>query len=92
MRGGLRHYVIFIACLILGVGALTAISASSQALRDGLAVGHFYRVGNQTVAGSKGKIIPQVFIAAEVDLAGEMFMPRRGDEEVNMRRTVAVAA
>ena len=34
------------------------------ALRDGLAVGHFYRVGNQTVAGSKGKIIPQIFIAA----------------------------
>lgn len=37
LRGGLRHYVIFIACLVLGVGALTAISASSQALRDGLA-------------------------------------------------------
>ena len=62
------------------------------ALRDSLAVRHFNRVGNQTVAGGEGKIIPQVFIAAEVDLAGEMFMPRRGDEEVNMRRTVAVAA
>jgi hypothetical protein len=62
------------------------------ALRDGLAVGHFYRVGNQTVAGGKGKIIPQVFIAAEVNLAGQMLMARRGDEEVNVRRTVAVAA
>ena len=62
------------------------------ALLDGLAVAHFYRVGNQTVAGSKGKIIPQIFIAAEVNLAGQMLIARGGDEEVNVRRTVAVAA
>lgn len=51
------------------------------ALRDDLAVGHFYRIGNQAVAGGKGKIVPQVFIAIEVNLAGQMFMTRRGDEK-----------
>lgn len=61
------------------------------ALRDDLAVGHFYRIGNQAVAGGKGKIVPQVFIAIEVNLAGQMFMTRRGDEKVNVRRTVTVA-
>lgn len=36
LRGALRHYVVFIACLVLGVGALVAISSTSRLLRDGL--------------------------------------------------------
>jgi putative ABC transport system permease protein len=37
LRGGLRSFGVFIACLMLGVMALAAVSATSRALRDGLA-------------------------------------------------------
>ena len=59
-------------------------------LLNKLAVADFYRIGNQAVAGSEREIIPQVFVAVEIDLAGQMFMTRRGNEEMDMRRTVTV--
>ena len=37
LRGGVRSFGVFIACLMLGVMALAAVSATSRALRDGLA-------------------------------------------------------
>ncbi|WP_294534141.1 FtsX-like permease family protein [uncultured Rhodoblastus sp.] len=37
LRGGLRFYGVFIACLVLGVTALVGVAATSRALRDGLA-------------------------------------------------------
>lgn len=37
LRGGVRSFGVFIACLMLGVLALAAVSATSRALRDGLA-------------------------------------------------------
>lgn len=37
------------------------------------AVGNFNRVGNQLFAGGKGKIVPQILIAIEVNLGRQMF-------------------
>jgi putative ABC transport system permease protein len=37
LRGGLRSFGVFIACLLLGVMALAAVAAASRAMRDGLA-------------------------------------------------------
>ncbi|VTN08769.1 Uncharacterised protein [Raoultella terrigena] len=41
-------------------------------LLDKLAIGDFNRVGDQPVAGSKCEVIPQVFIAIEVNLTGAL--------------------
>ncbi|WP_374547313.1 ABC transporter permease [Rhodoblastus sp.] len=37
LRGGLRSYGVFIACLVLGVMAIVGVDATSRAFRDGLA-------------------------------------------------------
>ncbi len=37
LRGGLRFYGVFVACLVLGVMAIVGVAATSHALRDGLA-------------------------------------------------------
>jgi putative ABC transport system permease protein len=37
LRGGLRFYGIFIACLVLGVTALVGVAATSRAFREGMA-------------------------------------------------------
>lgn len=37
LRGGLRFYGVFIACLVLGIMAIVGVDASSRAFRDGLA-------------------------------------------------------
>jgi putative ABC transport system permease protein len=37
LRGGLKSFGVFIACLALGVMALAAVAATSRAMRDGLA-------------------------------------------------------
>jgi len=37
LRGGLKSFGVFIACLTLGVMALAAVAATSRAMRDGLA-------------------------------------------------------
>ena len=37
LRGGLRYYGVFIACLVLGVMAIVGVAATSRAFRDGLA-------------------------------------------------------
>ncbi|MBB4197311.1 putative ABC transport system permease protein [Rhodoblastus sphagnicola] len=37
LRGGLRSFGVFIACLAIGVMALAAVAATSRAMRDGLA-------------------------------------------------------
>ena len=36
LRGGLRGFVIFLACLALGVGAIAAVGSVSQSMLDGL--------------------------------------------------------
>jgi putative ABC transport system permease protein len=36
MRGGLRGFYIFIACIALGVGAISGVNSVSQAISDGL--------------------------------------------------------
>jgi putative ABC transport system permease protein len=37
LRGGLRFYGVFIACLVLGVMAIVGVEATARAFRDGLA-------------------------------------------------------
>ena len=37
LRGGLRFYGVFIACLVLGVMAIVGVGATSRAFREGLA-------------------------------------------------------
>ena len=37
LRGGLRFYGVFIACLVLGIMAIVGVDATSRAFRDGLA-------------------------------------------------------
>jgi putative ABC transport system permease protein len=37
LRGGLRHYGIFIACIVLGVMAIVGVDATARAFREGLA-------------------------------------------------------
>ena len=48
--------------------------------------------GDQLVTGGVGKIVMQVLITVEVDLSSEVAMIRRRNKEVNMRRTLAMAA
>ena len=48
--------------------------------------------GDQLVTGGVGKIVMQVLITVEVDLSGEVAMIRRRNKEVDMRRTLAMAA
>src|SRR5690606_3371969 len=48
-------------------------------------------VADQAVTGGVGEVVPQVHIAGQVDLGGQVTMTRRGDEEVDMRRTLAMA-
>lgn len=47
---------------------------------------------NQLVAGRIGEIVVQVRVAGQVDLRGQVAMPRCGNEEVDMRRALAVPA
>src|SRR5471030_2191377 len=47
-------------------------------------------LGNQLIAGGVGEIVMQVFVARQVDLRGQVAMVRRRNEEVNMRRTLAM--
>ena len=37
MRGGLRGFAVFIACLALGVAAISGVSSFARSLSDGLA-------------------------------------------------------
>ena len=37
LRGGLKNYGVFIACLVLGVTAIVGVAATSRALREGMA-------------------------------------------------------
>ena len=45
---------------------------------------------DQLVTGGVGEIVVQVLIAVEVDLCGQVTMIRRRDEEMHVRRTLAV--
>lgn len=55
-------------------------------------IADFHRVGNQTITGSEGEIIPQILVTVQVDLTGQVLKARRRDKEVDVRRAVAVAA
>jgi hypothetical protein len=46
---------------------------------------------HELITGGGGEIVIEVPIACQVDLGSEMTMTGRGDEEVNMRWTLAVA-
>lgn len=47
--------------------------------------------GDQIFAGVESKIVAKIFIAVYVDLGCQMAMARSRDEEVHMRRTLAMA-
>ena len=56
MRGGLRGFSVFIACLALGVMVITAVGALSDALRSGLAAqGETILGGDATVSRTHSK-------------------------------------
>ena len=61
-------------------------------LMDLCGVGHALDRWDQVVARAEGKVIVQVLVAINVDLRGELTVARRGDEEVDVRRPLAVAA
>ncbi|MNF84434.1 hypothetical protein D3C84_667950 [compost metagenome] len=48
--------------------------------------------GDQLVTGGVGEIVVQVLFAIEVDLGGQVAMIRRGNEEVHVRRALAMTA
>lgn len=50
------------------------------------------QVADQPIAGGIGEVVPQVAVARQVDLGGQVAMAGRRDEEVNVRRPLAVAA
>lgn len=50
------------------------------------------QVADQPIAGGVGEVVPQVLVARQVDLGGQVAMAGRRDEEVDVRRTLAVAA
>jgi hypothetical protein len=69
----------------------------SERLRQALGVdlGRIADAGHrrhQAFAAGKGKVVPQVFVAVDVDLGGQLAVLRRADEEVDVRRAAAVAA
>nr|GEU28163.1 hypothetical protein [Tanacetum cinerariifolium] len=47
---------------------------------------------HQAFAAGKGKVVPQEFVAVDVDLRGQLAAAGGADEEMNVGRTVAVAA
>lgn len=49
-------------------------------------------VGDEFVAGGVGEVVVQVFVAGQVDLGGQVTMAGGGNEEVDVRRALAVAA
>src|SRR5690606_12725433 len=49
-------------------------------------------IADQAFAGGVGEVVPQVLVAGQVDLGGQVTMAGRRDEEVDVRRTLAVAA
>ena len=63
-----------------------------------VALGDFGRVldplggDNQLFAGGKGEVVKGVGVARQVDLGGQVLVTGGGNEVVNMRRALAVAA
>src|SRR3990167_1884341 len=49
-------------------------------------------VADQAIAGGVGEVVPQVLLAGQVDLGGQVAVARGGDKEVDMCRALAVAA
>ena len=43
-------------------------------------------VADQTIARGVSEVVPEVLVASQVDLRGQVTMARRGDEEMNVRR------
>ena len=59
---------------------------------DAHGVGHLLDRRDQFVAGREGEVVVQVLVAVDVDLRRELPVAGRRDEEVDMRRPVAVTA
>ncbi len=85
LRGGLRSYGVFIACLLLGVMALSAVAATSRALREGLAQQGAALVGGD-LSFSRAQGTPtgdqRAFLAARgrlSEIVGLRSMARRSD-------------
>ncbi|MNJ71048.1 hypothetical protein D3C77_675510 [compost metagenome] len=51
-----------------------------------------HHLAHQPIPRGIGKVIPQVLVPGQVDLRGQVPVPRRRDEEVHMRRALAMAA
>src|SRR5690606_27111435 len=49
-------------------------------------------LADQPITGGVGEVVPQVLVTGQVDLGGQVAMARRRNEEVDVRRALAVAA
>ena len=85
LRGGLRFYGVFIACLVLGVMAIVGVDATARAFRDGLAKQGAVLIGGD-LAFSRAFGAPsdkeKAFLAARGRLSEVVAlraMARRGD-------------
>ncbi|HUO55258.1 MAG TPA: FtsX-like permease family protein, partial [Rhodoblastus sp.] len=85
LRGGLRFYGVFIACLVLGVMAIVGVDATARAFRDGLAQQGATLIGGD-LAFSRAFGAPadqeKAFLATRGTLSQSLFlrvMARRAD-------------
>ncbi|RMB02760.1 ABC transporter permease [Eilatimonas milleporae] len=81
LRGGLRGFRIFMACLILGVAAIAAVGSLTRAIQDGL-----NREGQNILGGD----IEVSLFQQEAPASLVAFMKQKGDVSVSARlRTMA---
>src|SRR5208282_4420747 len=99
LRGGLRFYGVFIACLVLGVTALVSVAATSRAFREGMAQQGAALLGGDLSFGRAqgGPASPELaFLSARGKLSKIVVlraMARKpGDEQATLVEIKAVAS